>query len=380
MLGIIKNGGVLVDAGSILKVDDFEMLTKLHTSVHEIEDEHVLLPGLVDCHTHLVWGGSRARDYTMRMSGASYEAILYEGGGIFDSVEKTRATAKDQLLAGLAKRVKRHLNDGITTIEVKSGYGLNVEHEIKILEVIKEAKSRVEADLIPTCLAAHVCPKEFTDKKMFLSYLEQELFPMLKGQELASRIDIFVEPSAFSKDTALDYLNAAKQSGFRLTVHADQFHVGGSEIAVRLEAQSADHLEASTEREIAMLANSETVAVALPGASIGLGMNFTPARKLLDAGASLAISTDWNPGSAPMGDLLVQAAILGIYEKLSPAEIFAGITYRAATALGLTDRGRIDENYKADLVAFNVSDYREILYNQGKIKPAMVWKNGKELH
>ncbi len=377
MLDLITDSSVLVDNGKILKVGLFDELKSEAKQVEEIDDAHVLMPGFIDCHTHLVWGGTRSRDYTLRMSGETYEAILEKGGGIFDSVEKTRNASSQDLENGLIARVGRHIKDGITTIEVKSGYGLNVESELKILEVVKGVKSKLEADLIPTCLAAHVCPKEFSDKSEFLRYIENDLLPQLLVKGLANRVDIFVEPSAFPANVAKRYMEAAKKLGFDLTIHADQFHTGGSQIAVELGAKSADHLEASTEKEIMMLAKSETVAVALPGASIGLGMNFTPARKLLDAGASLAISTDWNPGSAPMGDLLVQAAIIGIYEKLSSAEIFSGMTFRAAKALGLSDRGRIARGMKADMIAFNVSDYREILYNQGKLKPNLVWKNGK---
>ncbi|SNT20583.1 imidazolonepropionase [Ekhidna lutea] len=376
---IIENGGVLVEDEKILKTGSFESLSKEADQIEEVESAHVLMPGLVDCHTHLVWGGTRARDYTLRMSGESYEKILEQGGGIFDSVEKTRGASSEVLKEGLVKRANRHLNDGVTTIEVKSGYGLDVGNELKVLEVVKNAKADIKADLIPTCLAAHVCPKEFSDKKEFLTYLENELLPQLLVKGLTNRIDIFVEPSAFPVEIAKDYMAAARKLGFDLTIHADQFHTGGSQIAVELGARSADHLEASTDKEVELLAKSDTVAVALPGASIGLGMQFTPARKLLDAGASLAISTDWNPGSGPMGDLLVQAAILGIYEKLSSAEIFSGITFRAAKALGLDDRGRIAVGKKADMIAFPVDDYREILYNQGKIKPDMIWKNGKQI-
>ncbi|MEO9482372.1 MAG: imidazolonepropionase [Ekhidna sp.] len=378
-LGIVENAGVLIEGEKILKVGDFDTLKAQASQVEEIAGEQILLPGFIDCHTHLVWGGTRARDYTLRMAGESYEKILQQGGGIFDSVEKTRAASPEDLKSGLIKRASRHLMDGVTTIEVKSGYGLDVENELKILEVVKDSKEDIVADLVPTCLGAHVCPKEFSDKKEFLKYLENDLLPQLLTKGLTNRVDVFVESSAFPMEMAADYLQKAKSMGFDLTIHADQFHVGGSQIAAELGARSADHLEASTDREVQILANSDTVAVALPGASIGLGMNFTPARKLLDAGASLAISTDWNPGSAPMGDLLVQAAILGIYEKLSSAEIFAGITFRAAQALGLADRGKIIDGLRADLVSFPVNDYREILYNQGKIKPCMIWKNGNQV-
>jgi len=377
-LTIIENGALVIDHGKILKVGSLKDFNKSDFDFHEIQEEMVLLPGLVDCHTHLVWGGSRFRDYTMRMSGKTYQEILAAGGGIFDSVAKTQAADSGTLLKDLRGRVNRHLSDGVTTIEVKTGYGLTVDQELKLLNVIDEARPEVKADLISTCLAAHVCPKEF-EKKHFLDQTLHELLPQIKQKNLANRLDIFVEDNAFPVDLARPYLQAAKDLGFQLTIHADQFSTGGSELAVELGAQSADHLEASGEKEIKALANSSVMPVALPGASLGLGMQFTPARRLLDAGAGLAIATDWNPGSAPMGDLLVQASLLGIYEKLSSAEIMAGMTYRAAAALGLSDRGRLAEGERADMVAFPIGDYREIFYNQGKIKPSMVWTKGERI-
>jgi len=211
-----------------------------------------------------------------------------------------------------------------------------------------------------------------------LNEIASQLFPVLLAEKLCYRIDAFVEKSAFTPQEITPYLEKGKQLGFDLTIHADQFSTGGSELAVTLGARSADHLEASGDLEIALLANSSTVAVALPGASIGLGMAFTPARKLLDQGASLAIASDWNPGSAPMGDLLTQASILATFEKLTTAEVFAGLTFRAAAALGLTDRGKLTPGQLADFILFPTADYREILYQQGKMKPVGVWKKGEK--
>jgi imidazolonepropionase len=189
-------------------------------------------------------------------------------------------------------------------------------------------------------------------------------------------MDIFVEKGAFSTDLARPFLEQAKNSGFGITVHADQFTTGGSKLAVEMGACSADHLEASGDEEISLLAKSNVVAIALPGASLGLGMPFAPARKLLDGGVCLAIATDWNPGSAPMGDLLLQAALLSAFQKLTAAETFSAITFRAATALRIQDRGTLASGKKADMIAFPTKDYREILYHQGKLKPNIVWKNG----
>ena len=246
-----------------------------------------------------------------------------------------------------------------------------------MLRAIKQASAHTAADLIPTCLAAHLCPKDWKGSPSeYLTEIADQLFPVLLAENLCTRIDTFVEKSAFSPEEITPYLERAKQLGFDFTIHADQFSCGGSAVAVGLEARSADHLEASGEPEILALASSNTVAVALPGASIGLGMAFTPARKLLDQGASVAIASDWNPGSAPMGDLLAQASILATFEKLSTAEVFAGITFRAAAALGFSDRGKLTQGQLADFILFPTADYREIMYQQGKMKPEEVWKRG----
>lgn len=380
-LEIITEAGIFLKDEKIHEIgnywDIYPEAQSIGAKMETLQGDFVALPGFVDCHTHICFAGSRAKDFAMRNTGKSYLEIANSGGGIWDTVTQTRKAALEQLAKLTVKRANRHLTDGVTTIEVKSGYGLSVAEEIKMLQAIKQVNSETAADLIPTCLAAHICPKDFEGSaKEYLEIISKELFPILKSENLSNRIDAFIEDSAFSANDIAAYFHKAKDFGFDITVHADQFHVGGSAVAVAFGAISADHLEASTEKEIAFLANSDTVAVALPGASIGLGMAFTPARKLLDAGASLAIASDWNPGSAPMGDLLAQASILGTFEKLSNAEVLAGITCRAATALGLSDRGSIAVGKLADILLFQTSDYREITYHQGKLKPKMVFKRG----
>jgi imidazolonepropionase len=379
-LHIIPNGGVLTDSEQIVEVGDFEELRKANpfAQINEIKGGHVLLPGFIDCHTHLCFAGSRAKDYALRIAGKSYLEIAQSGGGIWDSVTQTRQAGQQELTDLLAQRVDRHLKDGVTTIEVKTGYGLNVEHELKQLVAIKSVTDNRSADLVATCLAAHIKPKDFNGQASdYLEYILNDLLPQIKKQNLAHRVDIFIEESAFNARDAASYLILAKQLGFDITVHADQFTPGGSNIAVKVGAVSADHLEASTEKEIKEIAASDTVAVALPGASLGLGIGLAPARKLLDAGACLAIASDWNPGSGPMGDLLMQASILGAYEKLTTAETFAGLTYRAAKALNLNDRGTLQKGMLADMQAYPCVDYREILYHQGRLKPAQVWKRSE---
>ena len=316
-----------------------------------LKGDFVALPGLIDCHTHICFGGSRAQDYAMRNAGKSYLETAKAGGGIWDTVTQTRKANLEKLVQLTVQRANRHLKDGITTIEVKSGYGLSVAEELKMLRAIKEANSGTFADLIPTCLAAHISPKDFQGTQQdYLKAIAQEVFPVLQAEGLANRIDAFIEDTAFAPEDIQSYFQKAKDLGFDITVHADQFHTGGSQVAVDFGAISADHLEASTIKEIALLAQSDTIAVALPGASMGLGVAYTPARKLLDAGASLAIASDWNPGSAPMGDLLMQASVLGTFEKLSNAEVLAGITSRAAAALNLSDRGKLEQGLLADII------------------------------
>ncbi len=375
---IVVNGGVLVANGKIIEVANFETLRRVNSNVfiEEITQNSVLLPGFVDCHTHTCFAGSRAMDFTERNAGTSYLEIAEKGGGIWSTVSQTRNASDQELLLLTESRVDSFLKKGITTIEIKTGYGLSVEEEIRLLNIINKLKNKTT--IVPTCLAAHIKPKDFEGSgKDYLRHLIENLLPNIK--DLTNRIDIFTEKSAFGIEESTQYLQKAQNFGYQITVHADQFTSGSSQMAVRLGALSADHLEASTEEDIKILGQSETVAVALPGASIGLGEPFNPARKLLDAGACLAIASDYNPGSAPMGDLLTQASILATFQKLSTAEVFSGLTFRAAKALNLYDCGKIAKGFKADLQAYPTEDYREILYQQGKLKPCFVWKNGYKI-
>lgn len=400
-LEILSHGAILVEGKNIADIGNFNDLRKKYpqAEIDEITTPAVALPGFIDAHTHICFAGDRANDYALRSAGKSYLEIAQSGGGIWSTVQKTREASLETLAELTAERANRHLLDGITTIEVKSGYGLSVEEEIKMLRAIKLAGENLDdfsvnnsqknhlklpktkADLISTCLAAHMKPKDFTGSAAeYLQQISQELFPILRAENLANRIDIFIEKTAFSIDEARQYLAAAREMNFDITIHADQFSVGGSALAVEFAALSADHLEMSSQQEIESIAASSVVAVALPGSSYGLGIyHMTPARKLLDAGAIVAIASDWNPGSAPMGDLLAQASMFGIYEKLSAAEIFSALTFRAAKALKLSDRGIIEKNKLADFQLYPLDNYKKILYNQGKIKPFAVYKNGAKI-
>ncbi len=384
-LRIIENAGILFADGLIKTIDSYKKLEAevrdLNVKLIRLEGNHVCLPGFVDSHTHICYGGSRARDYAMRNAGKTYLEIAEEGGGIWDTVQQTRKATKKELIKGIIKRAKQHLKNGVTTIEVKSGYGLSVKEELKMLQAIKEADEQFPLDFVSTCLAAHMLPRDFKGSSSeYLLEISEQLFPILKKEKLSNRVDAFIEKGAFNKSEIAPYLSKAIGMGFDITIHADQFSVGGSEVAVKFNAVSADHLEASTSHEIELLAKSDVIATALPGASLGLGCNFTPARKILDAGGALAIASDHNPGSAPMGDLLTQSAILGTMQKLTNAEVLAGITFRAAAALKLPDRGKLEAGYLSDFNLFHTANFNEILYNQGAFKPCMVYKNGKLIY
>jgi imidazolonepropionase len=379
-LGIIDHAGILVSGDRIEAIGPFRELKSLAPVVEPVEGEKVAMPGWVDAHTHICWAGSRAGDYAMRLAGRTYLEIAQQGGGIWSTVTQTRAATMDALAAITARHADRLLRMGTTTVEVKSGYGLDADAERKMLKAVQKANVLTRADLVPTCLAAHIKPRDFDGTgREYLEYIIGDLLPGIRSEKLSNRVDIYVDEGAFGAEDALHYLTAAKELGFDVVVHADQFKPGGSKLAVQVGALSADHLEASTDEDIRMLAKSSVISVILPGASLGLGVHFAPARKMLDAGASLVIASDWNPGSAPMGNLMLQAAVLGVFEKLTISETLAAITCRAAAALRLDDRGMLRPGMLADLIAFPCADYREIVYYQGGMVPGMVWKRGKRV-
>lgn len=382
-LEVIEQGGIWIEDGKVKAVGDFETLRgQVGESVklQLVTEDKVCLPSFIDCHTHIAFGGNRANDFAMRNAGSSYLEIAQAGGGIWSTVKHTREATQEELKEMTKDRAESLLGQGITTVEVKSGYGLNRDEELKTLRAIKQANAEVATDLVSTCLAAHMKPKDFEGTgKEYLELMSSTLFPVLCEEKLTERIDAFIEQTAFSAEDIENYFKTAREMGFMITVHADQFSTSGSAVAVAFEAVSADHLEASTDTEIQLLADSDVVAVALPAASLGIGCAFTPARRLLDAGASLAIATDWNPGSAPMGQLMASATILATMEKLSNAEVLAAITFRAAHALRLSDRGRLMTGQLADFVTYETDNYQNITYLQGALQPAAVWKNGVEV-
>jgi imidazolonepropionase len=345
-LEIIQGGAIVIEGGAIVAIGHFSEIHKKYPNyfVEEVTQKSVAIPGFIDCHTHICFAGSRKNDYAMRLSGKTYLEIAASGGGINSSVANTRAASIEELQSLTLARINRHLQDGVTTIEIKSGYGLNVDDELKILRAINLASQQTAANIVPTWLAAHIKPKDFSGtNREYLENILENLLPKVISENLSKRLDIFVEEGAFTVDEAEFYLSSAKKMGFEITIHADQFSRGAAALAARIGTLSADHMEVSGDEEIA------------------------------------AIASDWNPGSAPMGDLLVQAAIFGACQKLSIAETLAALTFRAAAALNLGDVGSLNVGKFCDLQLYPFDDYRDIFYNQGRVKPFAVYKNGQKI-
>ena len=377
---------VIHDAGLVLR--DGEIRTVLHAEAFRtwkrraehrlisVDEETVLLPGFIDSHTHMCYAGSRLDDYLARLSGLDYGEIAVRGGGILSTVRATKAASQKELERGLAERAREHLVRGITTAEVKSGYGLDARTELKMLRAIRgvERSRGLHPKLVPTFLAAHALPPRVSEKDHLAGMLP--LLAKVKAENLSSRVDAWVDKGAFSAGPASKFLFAAKRLGFDITVHADQFSPGGSDVAVRVGAVSADHLEVSTDSILRKMSSKHIAATVLPGSSIGLGKPFAKARKMLDAGLPLVIASDWNPGTAPSGDLLAQASALGAAQRLTAAETLAAITCRAAAVLRLGDRGAIRAGSVADLVGFPCRRYEEIVYRQGALRPSFVMRAG----
>ncbi len=382
-LKIDKDFGIFTDFGMVVEVDNYQTLSEKYERAIRIKPDKqnwIAVPSFIDCHTHICWAGTRVNDYAARVAGKTYLEIAAAGGGIMDTVQATRSATEDELVKSILLRVEEHLKRGISVIEIKSGYGLTVQDELKMLRAIKSAKEEALAVIIPTFLGAHIKPKDFDGSNMdYLKLLLNEVVPVIIEEELSNRADIFVEEGAFTFDEARWYSEELMRLGFDVIMHVDQFHSGGSQLATELGCVSADHLEHTNDEGISSFSNSETVAVTLPGASLGLGMQFSPARKLLDIGASLAIASDWNPGSAPMGDLVTQASILGASEKLTIAETLAGITTRAAQALRI-EIGTISVGKEACFNTYETDDFRNIFYQQGQLRPTSTVLGNTYLH
>lgn len=334
-LSIIDAAALVADGGGKIKWlgPEAQLPSEYSTGrIHELGGATVI-PALVECHTHLVFAGDRAGEFERRNRGETYQSIAAAGGGILASVRATRAASLEELVRLAQKRVDRYVSQGVGTIETKSGYGLTVESETKML---RAAKKLTRARIVSTFLGAHAIAPEFSSAEEYVAYLMREALPVVASEKLASRVDVFLEKGYFEAPVARRYLEAARARGFDLAVHADQLTLaGGADTAVELGARSAEHLVQIGPPEIAKLAASETTCVLLPSADLYMDCPYPPARALIDRGARVAIATDFNPGSSPSQDVSLVGVLSRVRMKMSFPETLAAYTIGAAYALGL---------------------------------------------
>jgi imidazolonepropionase len=384
-LAIIPDGAMLIRVGSIEAVGSRSDIEALLTRDTQIIDAggRVVAPGFVDAHTHLVFAGNRADEFEMRCSGITYQEISQQGGGIRSTVRRTRAATEGELLAAAQKHASWFLRGGTTTIEAKSGYGLSVEAELKILRVVQQTDATTPLRCVPTFLGAHEVPAEFHGRTgAYVELVIEEMLPLVAAQKLASFCDVFCEPHIFDQQSAGRILEAARGLGFGLRIHADQFSCsGGAKLAASLNAATADHLEHTDAPSIAALAAANVQPVLLPGSVYSIGSKqYPPARAMIDAGLAVVLATDFNPGSSPIASMPVVLSLACTQMKMTPAETLTAATINAAWSLNLGSRvGSLEPGKQADFVIHEASDYREIPYFLGTQRPAMVFAQGERL-
>lgn len=422
-IGLISGGAVAIQNGAILETGESAAILKNFSAEETIDAESkVLIPGFVECHTHFVFAGNRLEEFELKIKGADYLEILASGGGILSTVRQTRKASLADLIEQSRKRLDEMLELGITTCEVKTGYGLNTETELKMLGAILKLDKIHAVDLVPTLLAAHAVPPEFKGKpdeyviivcsetipyafKLFFENLidiekikenfEKTLRKesagiganLLSDSDLVFKmrenpffIDVFCEKNAFDLEQSRKILESGKHFGMKIKAHVDEFtNLGGARMAIELGAASIDHLDAISDEEIRLLADSETIGVVTPTVNFNFGStDFADARKMIDSGCAIAVSTDYNPGSAPCPSLATAMAIACRYQKLTPSEALNAATVNAAFAVGLGDKiGSIETGKSADILILDMDDYRQLAYEFGGNPIETVIKKGK---
>jgi imidazolonepropionase len=379
-LKIIEDAAVAVSDGRIVWVGNAsDWMGQAETTVDV--GGVAVVPGLVDPHTHAVWAGDRLGDFEAHASGATYEEILSAGGGIRSTVRATTAASVGELVALAKPRIDALVRSGATTIEVKSGYGFTPAAELAMLEAIEAlaAGSRDGVRIVATLLV-HIPPVDAADRRSYVEQVCAELIPEVARRGLATAVDVFVEREAWEVDEAEKIFACAKQHGLAIKLHCDQFHsIGGVELGVRLGALSVDHLEAAGVEQIERVAGSSTMATILPGVSLHLGISAAPGRKLIDAGAAVAVGTDLNPGSSPLFSSAAALALAVRMNGLTAQEALIAGTVNAACALGLDDRGRLEVGCAADFLVLQSSDWRDVVYMLGANPVREVWIGGRRV-
>lgn len=380
-LGILANAGVLCLNGRIAWVGPMERWNeKLAPEIPEIDAAgRTVLPGFVDSHTHMMFAGTRVDEFAQRARGESYQQIASQGGGILSTVGQVRATDKRELKRATARYLGDLLRYGTTTVEIKSGYGLSPDAEIKMLEAIHELEVEEIIGIVATFIGAHAVPAEFADNRDgYIAQVLEKMIPYIGKKKLAKFCDVFCEGSYFDAATAERILNAGKSHGMKPKIHAEELsHGGGAAVAAKVGAVSADHLEHVTDADIAALRDAGVVATLLPGVSFFLNHGYAPARKLIDGGVPVAIATDFNPGSCMSYSMPMMMTIACTQMRMTPEEALAAATLNGAAALQCSDdTGSIEVGKRGDLIVANVPDYRYLAYHFGTNHVSMTIKNG----
>jgi imidazolonepropionase len=384
-LAILRDGAMLIRGGEIEAVGSrSEIEGRLPKDGRIVDAERrVVTPGFVDAHTHLVFAGNRADEFELRCTGVTYQEIAKQGGGIRSTVRRTRAATEGDLLAVAQKHASWFLRGGTTTIEAKSGYGLTVEAEMKILRVVRQTGEATPLRCVPTFLGAHEVPEEFLGRTpAYVELVIEQMLPLVAAEKLASFCDVFCEPHIFDKQAAGRILEAARRLGFGLRIHADQFSCsGGAMLAAELGTTTADHLEHTDAASIAALAAAKVQPVLLPGSVYSIGSkHYPPARAMIDAGLAVVLATDFNPGSSPIASMAVVLSLACTQMKMTPAEGITAATINAAWSLNLGGAvGSLEPGKSADFVVHEANDYREIPYFLGTQRPAMVFAQGERV-
>ncbi|MBI2788055.1 MAG: imidazolonepropionase [Elusimicrobia bacterium] len=382
-LGLLRDGAVLIDQGKIIAAGPKPVvLTNPAAKGAKIlsAEGRVLLPGFVDAHTHPVFAAPRLDDFEGRIAGKTYAELAQKGGGILSTVNGVRGSKEADLTAGLRMRALDFVSSGTTTIEAKSGYGLDLDNELKLLRVMRTVSSRGPLEIVPTFLGAHAVPPEYKGRKAeFVERVCATMIPRVAEEKLAAFVDLFCEQGYFDLDDLRAIAAAGAKAGLKLKVHAEQLsRMGSLGAALKLGAVTADHLDCATEEDIPALSASGTVACLVPGSNYFLGKPYPPARRLLDLGAAVALATDFNPGTCPCHDMRMIVSIACTQMKMSPAEALVSATINGAHALGLgATHGSLEPGKAADIACFDAEDHRELAYWFGAPKTRWVMKRGE---
>ncbi|RKX69640.1 imidazolonepropionase [candidate division WOR-3 bacterium] len=365
----LKDVDLLIDGGRVKDIGRFT------GGGYDCEGQTVI-PGFVDAHTHLIFAGDRADELEERLQGKSYLDIARRGGGIMATVRMTRAASEEELFELAQQRIKRMIRYGTTTVEIKSGYGLSTEEEIKILKVIKNLRTESPIDIIPTFLGAHVIPTDI-DRASYVAMIVDEMLPRIAEEKLAEFCDVFCDEGAFTLKETETILSRAKELGFKLKVHAEELtHTGVASLAAEMGAVSCDHLNRVSLEDLKKMKENGTIAVLLPGTSFYLGTKPPPIAEIKRAGVDIAIATDYNPGTCPILVMPIIVAIGALYYRIPIRDTIRGATYGGALALGRKDIGMLEKGFLADLLVLRTSDLSHLIYHFADDNLVAIFKRG----